>query len=137
MTVQNRIKAIKKLQIKAENSFKEAKLLYSEGFYETTISRSYYTMFYLGQAVLATKDISRKKHSGVIAAFAEQFTNPGILPKMLHIKILRAFKERHVADYVFEVTKTDEEAKEILNYAEDFFKEIVPYLNNWIEENKE
>ena len=56
---------------------------------------------------------------------------------MLHIKILRAFKERHVADYVFEVTKTDEDAKEILNYAEDFFKKIVQYLNNWIEENKE
>ncbi len=136
MTVRNRIKIIKKFQEKSERSFNEAKLLYEQGFYEGAISRAYYSMFYLAKAVLATKDLYRKKHSAVISAFAEKFTKQGIISKDLHFKILRAFEERHGADYEVEVTKTDKDAKEILNYAEDFFKEIVPFLQDWIEENK-
>jgi uncharacterized protein (UPF0332 family) len=73
VTVQNRLTFIAKLQRKSEKSFKEAKLLFEQGFYEGSISRAYYSMFYLGKAVLATKDLSRQKHSAVIAAFWRAF----------------------------------------------------------------
>lgn len=107
-----------------------------EGFYETSISRSYYSMFYLAQAVLATKDIYRKKHSGVSAAFAEHFTNKGLLPKMLHIKILRAFEDRRMADYDMEISKTEKDASQVLGYAKDFREEVAPFLTKWMQENE-
>lgn len=94
-------------------------------------------MFYLAKAVLATRDFSRKKHSGVISVFAEQFAKPGIISQDLHYKIRRAFEERHGADYEIEISKTDKDAKEILDYAEDFFKETGVFLQKWIEENED
>ncbi len=136
MTVQNRLTFIEKLRRKSEKSFGEAKLLFEQGFYEGAISRAYYAMFYLGKAVLATKDLSRQKHSAVIAAFGEHFANTGILPQELAAKIKEAFEERHEADYDFEISKTKEDAELVLKYADEFAKEVISYLDKWIEENR-
>lgn len=137
MTIENRLKAIEQLQRKAEKSFKEAELLLEQSFYEAAISRAYYSMFYLAQAVLATKDLSRRKHSGVISVFREQFTKTGLISKDLSYKIGKAFEERQAADYETAMMKTEEEARGVLSYAQDFFKEIIPFLQNWIEEQKD
>ena len=92
-------------------------------------------MFYLTQVVLTTKDLSRKKHSTVISAFAEHFIKQGLLSKDLHSKIRQAFDERNVADYEVEILKSEEDSKEILNYALEFSEQVTPFLKNWIEEN--
>jgi uncharacterized protein (UPF0332 family) len=49
------------------------------GFYDTAINRAYYAFFYAASALLLTKDISRSKHSGVIAAFRQCFVKPGLI----------------------------------------------------------
>jgi len=136
LTVQNRLTFINKLKWKSEKSLKEAKLLFEQGFYEGAISRAYYAMFYLGKAVLATKDLSRQKHSAVLSAFGEHFVKTGILSPELAAQINEAFEERQVADYDFEISKTREEADKILNYADEFAKEVTFYLNKWVEENR-
>lgn len=136
MTVQNRSKAIEKLIERSKGAFKEANLLYEEGLYYGAISRAYYSMFHLTQAVLATKDLARKKHSAVISAFTEHFLKEGLLSKDLQLKIRQAFDERQVADYEAEIIKTEKDAKEILDYAKEFSEEVIPFLKNWIEENK-
>ncbi len=134
MTVQNRRKAIEKM-IERKGAFKEANLLCEEGLCYGAISRAYYSMFYLTQAVLTTKDLSRKKHSAVISAFAEHFIKQGLLSKDLHSKIRQAFDERNVADYEVEILKSEEDSIEILNYALEFSEQVTPFLKNWIEEN--
>ncbi len=53
-----------------------------EGDFAASVNRSYYAMFYAANALLATKGISRSKHSGVIAAFREQFIKSGIWQTM-------------------------------------------------------
>lgn len=136
MTIENRIKAIEQLRRKSRESLAEAHLLNKSGFHGGAISRCYYSMFYLVQAVLATKDISRKKHSGVIAAFAQHFTNVGLLPKKLHTIILHIFKERQVSDYLFEVTKSAGDAKQVFALADEFVKEIEAYIDSWLKENR-
>lgn len=135
MTVQNRRKAIEKMIERSKGAFKEANLLCEEGLCYGAISRAYYSMFYLTQAVLTTKDLSRKKHSAVISAFAEHFIKQGLLSKDLHSKIRQAFDERNVADYEVEILKSEEDSIEILNYALEFSEQVTPFLKNWIEEN--
>ncbi|MFQ5637671.1 MAG: HEPN domain-containing protein [bacterium] len=135
MTVQNRIRAVLKLQEKSEMSMKESELLFEQGFYGSAISRSYYAMLYLARAVLATKDISRKKHSGVLSVFAEQFTKPGLISSDSFKKFRKAFEERLIADYDFEITKTEKEAKEIMTFASEFSNEVNQFLKTWLEEN--
>ena len=135
MTVQNRRKAIEKMIERSKGAFKEANLLCEEGLCYGAISRAYYSMFYLTQAVLTTKDLSRKKHFAVISAFAEHFIKQGLLSKDLHSKIRQAFDERNVADYEVEILKSEEDSIEILKYALEFSEQVTPFLKNWIEEN--
>ena len=133
MTVENRVKVVKKLIVKSEKNFEEANLLFEKGFYEAAISRAYYSMFHLAQAVLATKDIKRRKHSGVISALGEH-CKPGLLPDWLTKPLNKVFEERQVADYEYETSKNKEETYEIINQAKEFVNEIKPYLNNWLKD---
>ncbi|MDI3463217.1 MAG: hypothetical protein OJF50_002038 [Nitrospira sp.] len=43
-------------------------------------------MFYVAQAMLLTREVRRSKHSGVIAAFHEQFVKPGeVADRFFHL----------------------------------------------------
>jgi uncharacterized protein (UPF0332 family) len=73
-------KEIEGLLVKARRSIKAAERLLHAGDYDFAISRAYYGMFYVAQAMLLTRDLRRSKHSGVIAAFQEHFVKPGEVP---------------------------------------------------------
>jgi len=62
-------------------------------------SRAYYAVFHIMQAALLTKNLTYKKHSGVISAFSKQFIKTGIFPKEFarYIKSLRS--DRETSDY--------------------------------------
>ena len=77
MKLENRRKLVRILLEKSRKSLEAASALLKNGFLESAVSRAYYATFYLAQAALATKDISRSKHSGVIAAFGENLTKKG------------------------------------------------------------
>ena len=70
MKLENRRKLVQALLEKSQRSLAAATALAKDGFAEAAIARAYYAAFYLAQAALATKDISRSKHSGVIARLA-------------------------------------------------------------------
>jgi uncharacterized protein (UPF0332 family) len=56
-------------------------------------------MFYLAEAFLAGKSLSFSKHSGVIAAFAQHFTQTKMVPEEFHRHLIRGLEIRHVGDY--------------------------------------
>jgi uncharacterized protein len=84
LKLENRRKLVHVLLEKSRKSLAAATVRARDGFTEAAISRAYYAAFYLAQAALATKDISRSKHSGVIAAFGEHLTKKRLLPEALH-----------------------------------------------------
>lgn len=47
---------------KAETSLQAAQLLAAEGFYEIAVSRAYYTMFYVAQALLLGEGLAFSEH---------------------------------------------------------------------------
>lgn len=128
----NRKKYIEQLKRRSEESLEEAKLLYKEGHYNGAISRAYYAMFYLAQAVLATKDIARSKHYGVIAAFGEKFAKQGVVSQKFHKLLMEAYEERRVSDYEVGVVRSKNEAKRFLSDAREFCKGIDEYLDRWL-----
>lgn len=73
MREDNRRRLIGRLINRSEHSLEAAKILQERGIYLEAISRAYFAAFYLAKAVLATKDISRIKHSGVLSAFGKHF----------------------------------------------------------------
>ena len=72
---------ISELMQKAKESLEAAKSLCRDGFYGFSVGRSYYSMFYVAEALLLTKNLSFSKHSAVIGAFGKEFVKTEIMPK--------------------------------------------------------
>jgi len=50
---------------KANLALKEAKLLFENEMYDTSPSRLYYSLFYAASALLISKNLNPKTHSGI------------------------------------------------------------------------
>ena len=95
------MKEIKSLIERAERYLKSAKILLEEEDYESTVSRTYYAMFYSAQAMLLTKNLSFSSHKGAISAFGEHFVKTDIFPKEMGREFNRAFEKRQIGDYEY------------------------------------
>jgi uncharacterized protein (UPF0332 family) len=122
------LKEIKFLIKRARKYLKTAGKLITERDYESSVSRSYYAMFYSVEAVLLTKGLSFSSHKGVLSAFGEHFVKTKIFPKEMSRELYRAFEKRQLGDYEYTFVISEEEAREILKNAKSFVKTIVQYL---------
>ena len=61
----------KYLLIKAERSLNAAKELNNKNYPEFATSRSYYSMFYLAEALLLKENLSYSSHAAVISALGK------------------------------------------------------------------
>ena len=66
---------------KAERSIRGARVLMEDGLHEFAVSRAYYAMFYLAEALLLGEGLAFSKHAAVIAAFGQHFAKSGRLPR--------------------------------------------------------
>ena len=76
-------------------------MLLKEEDYESSVSRTYYAMFYSVQAMLLTKNLSFSSHKGVISAFGEHFVKTGVLTREMGRELNRAFEKRQIGDYEY------------------------------------
>jgi uncharacterized protein (UPF0332 family) len=102
--------------------------LFEDGDYESSVSRSYYAMFYCAQAALLTKGMVFSSPRGVIAAFGEQFAKTGVFPRELGRELNRAFEKRQLGDYEAVSVVSNEDALEVLGQATEFCAEIERWL---------
>lgn len=51
---------------KAQSSIDAAKLLVREEFFDFAVSRAYYAMFYIAEAILLEDELNYSKHSAVL-----------------------------------------------------------------------
>ncbi|MEM8641829.1 MAG: HEPN domain-containing protein [Cyanobacteria bacterium P01_G01_bin.54] len=112
----------KQLVAKANKNIKAAELLFEQEFYDVSISRSYYAMFYITEAFLIGEGLSFSKHSAVISKFGEIFAKTGRLPSEYHRYLIEAEQSRTRADYDALFTPTALEARENLDRAVLFLK---------------
>ncbi len=85
---------------KASDSLDAARLLVSQGFNDFAVSRAYYTMFYVAEALLLGEGLTFSKHSGVISAFGQRFAKTGRVPTEFHRYLIEGGDSRNVGDYV-------------------------------------
>ena len=112
---------------KAERSIQAAWDLFHKDYFDFSVSRAYYAMFYCAEALLLTKDLSFSKHSAVISFFGKEFIKTKILPKRLYEYIVNAFKDRSIS--VYETTVIEKErAEKVIKNAEMFIKETKKYF---------
>jgi len=94
---------------KAHRNIRSAKLLLADSDYDTAVSRAYYAMFYIAEALLLSKGLAYSKHSAVIAAFGREFTKAGALPAEFHAHLRAASEARNISDYQLASHVTEEE----------------------------
>jgi uncharacterized protein (UPF0332 family) len=125
---------IKDLIEKSDKSIEAATLLLREGFTEFSVGRSYYSMYYLVEALLITKDLFTKTHSGAIGLFSKEFIKTGIFSIEWSEYLAKALDARSKGDYEVGSIIDAESAKEILDKAILFNELITSYLkeNNFI-----
>lgn len=99
---------------RAEESLKDAELLFFEMRYGSAVNRAYYAIFHALRAVTALDGFDSGKHSGVIAYFNRNYVK---------------------ADYQDFVMISREMAEEQINKAREVLEEVKPYLLSiWKEE---
>ena len=113
---------IASLLAKAQRSVAAAEGLLKTGDYDFAVSRAYYGMSYMAQALLLTREVRRAKHSGVLAAFHEHFVRSGVVPDRFFHLLRTGFETRIEGDYGFSVSKEDAVAR--LDAAREFVHEL-------------
>ena len=121
------MKEVHALLLKAKRYLRSAELLLGDADYESSVSRTYYAMFYCAQAALLTKNMTFSSHRGVIAAFGEQFIKTNVFPRELGRELNRAFGKRQLGDYEYTSVVSDEDARQLLTG-----KEFCCTIERWI-----
>lgn len=97
-------------------------------FYSSAVNRAYYAIFYAANALLASRGLSRSKHSGVIAAFRQHFVRPGHIESEYGQIYGRVMLDRHSGDYDVEFSVGPERAQADLEDARSFVRRAEQYL---------
>lgn len=113
---------------RAYKNLEVARSLLADEFYEDSVSKSYYALFFAAKALLLTKNLDPKRHSGVISFFSQYFVKTGELEKELAAILKFAQKERISADYDEFYIASPEEAQLQLENAEKFLQRVKEIL---------
>jgi len=122
------MKEIDLLMERAAKTLKSAKLLLQEKDYDSSVSRSYYAMFYATEAVLLTKRLRFSSHKSVISLFGKHFVKTGIFDPKLGKNLRKAFEKRLIGDYSFTPEIDEKAAEETFSNALEFVENMKSYL---------
>jgi len=110
------------------DAIESAELLLEQGYLADSISRAYYAMFHIAEALLNEKDLSFSKHGNVHGAFGEHFIKAGILDKKYHKWLLEAFSRRIASDYDAAAKFQASSVKTMIDQSWDFLQAAKDYL---------
>ena len=114
-----------KLRIRlARDKIRVAKILLRNAEYRDVISRAYYAIYYAAKAFLLSRGEDPSSHKGVDILFHRLCQMHG-KPSVNTAKIFSLMRQAHLnADYKEKVRITKKDAKEAIDMAESFLKEI-------------
>ena len=114
---------------KAKGKLKSVMSLYENGYYEDSISRSYYAMLLAARAILVTKGLQSKTHSGTITLFFQHFVKEKLFPEDISKFLSKGKRIRENVDYGDFTIITDEDANEEIKNAKKFINEAEYLIN--------
>lgn len=115
---------------KAQRSLEAAQSLIQQGFYDFAVSRAYYAMFYIAEALLDQEGLSFSSHAAVISAFGQYLARTGKVPAELHRQLIDAQAQRTRADYDPEPDLSQIDAEVLVKQAHTFMKTATQNLTS-------
>lgn len=114
----------------ADEMLEVAQVMLNNDFYTSTVNRAYYAIFYAANAMLITKGLASKKHSGVISFFRQYFVKTNIISSHYSNIYGRVMGSRQASDYDLNSLITPDLAQKNLNNAKEFVAEMTRWLKN-------
>ena len=99
MTLSEKDEYVKYRMASARQTYDAAKVLASEGFWNSAVNRLYYSAFYAINALLVLNDIQSKSHSGTKSQFSLHFIKTGKFDKKFGQLFSELFDWRQKGDY--------------------------------------
>ena len=115
---------------KAKSLMDEVEVLIENNFYNTAVSRLYYSCFHATRALLLTKGVIPKTHSGVISNLHKYFVAEGNFDSNHAAFFARLMKERIEDDYNDFIIKDFEEIEAYIQPAKQYLLYIISLLAN-------
>lgn len=126
-------KALCKYRIeRAYECLKSAEFLIIAEDYSAAANRAYYSMFHAMRAIMALDGEDRKKHSGVVAYFQENYIKKGVFDKQHSYAIKNAFLVRQESDYEDFYIVSKKDAAEQTENARKFVETVDVYIKRII-----
>ena len=113
---------------RADEAFDLAKIAVERKYWNSTVSRIYYTTFYLITALFAKHNITTHTHSGVKTVFGLQFIREGRVDAKWGKLLATLFDKRQMGDYGDFADVTEEEILPLLKEVEEFKEMIIRLL---------
>ena len=113
---------------KAKECLRVAEYLIEPGEYLSVWNRAYYSIFHSVRAIFAIEGVDRKKHSGVISYFQQNYVKTGIFDKEYSAIVQEAFEVRQESDYEDFYVISKEEAMIQFENAKKFVDESERYI---------
>ncbi|MEN0051470.1 MAG: HEPN domain-containing protein [Bacteroidota bacterium] len=121
---------INRILIEADTVYKDAELLLENERYESSVNRSYYSVFHSAQALLHSKNIFAKTHSGTRRKFSEIFIKSELLPLECNEWFIKLESSRMISDYSYDNEVSPKIAKLAIEYAQKFIAQTKSYFEN-------
>lgn len=115
---------------KSERSLEAAQSLSQQGFYDFAVSRAYYAMFYVAEALLDQEGLSFSSHAAVISAFGQHLARAGKIPTEFHRQLIDAQAQRTRPDYDPQPDHSQPDAEVIISQAQTFLTTAVQSLTS-------
>lgn len=119
---------VRSLLDKARKSLEAARLLMDDGYYDFAVSRAYYAMFYVAEALLSHLGQAYGKHAAVIAAFGREFAKSKKIDPKFHQWLIAAQNLRNTGDYGIDAMVNEQDVRTACQWAEDFISAAEEYL---------
>jgi uncharacterized protein len=128
MTEENRRRNLRDEVERADQALRAAQALLDVGLHADSVSRAYYAAYPLLRALLLSRGMEPRSHSGAIHLFNTEFVRPGLLPSS-HNRLLGGLQRaRELADYDPAVAFSAEDAAMNLEDARSFAREVLELL---------
>ena len=128
ITKEKRSQMVRYWWSKAEEGLASARREFEAGSFSFAMNRLYYAAFYGVSALLMEHDLSFKKHSGVRAAFHQQFIKTGVLDPKWGRLYDRLFEDRQEGDYVVFISFELDYVESQLTQCTQFLDQLRPLI---------
>ena len=99
MTIEERKEYVSYRIESAHKTFDAAKILAENGFWNSSVNRLYYSLFYAVNAILVANEILTKSHSATKSQFSLHFVKTGKFDKKYGKLLSELFDWRQKGDY--------------------------------------